>query len=191
MLTDDCVHLKGFIKEKPLMPDSASCTILCLLSFTRPVEAPLSLSHNSCFGTGLGKTPAAPPSLPLPFVLQARLMILQEALHALTVSVVFVHLKRGNCKWHVLPELKIPQLSVKELISFTLDHPLPRTLWWLFHHCELGGFERVNSASQLTAWRLSQRPLGGFVTFILAFASEVLGPCPSARIHLHFPPSSR
>lgn len=133
MLTDDCVHLKGFIKETFQMPGSASCTILCLLSFTRPVEAPLSHSHNSCFGTGLGKTPAAPPSLPLPFVLQARLMILQEALYALTVSVVFVHLKRGNCKWHVFPKLKIHQLSVKEWISFTLDHPLPLTLWWLFH----------------------------------------------------------
>lgn len=36
--------------------------------------------------------------------------------------------KRGNCKWHVFPELKIPQLSMKELISFTLDHPLPLTL---------------------------------------------------------------
>lgn len=128
MPTDDCVHLKGFIKEMYLMPDRASCTILCLLSFTRPIEAPLSLFHNSCFGTGLGKTPAAPPSLPLPFVLEARLMILQEALHALTVSVVFVNLKRGNCKWHVFPELKIPQLSMKELISFTLDHPLPLTL---------------------------------------------------------------
>ncbi len=26
------------------------------------------------------------------------------------------------------------------------------------------------------------------MTFILAFASEVLGPCPNARIHLHFFP---